>query len=411
MHSLLRDVQVLTLGVFTLGGSQLLSAQSQNQPQTAASILVQVREATGGDAWGHVAELRAEGTVLVDGKTGTIATADDLRTGANADRVELQGLGRVENHADMPMQNWEQDKAGEVLLTPGGKEPGDIDDLYMHRNGWWEPNFGGATIKLLPPATADSVLYDLLQCRVPGGYGFTLWVDRSAHHIDRIVRGDSTTFFSDFRHTESGLTLPFRKQKGTGKNAVVFTMTKLVALPQLDDADFKPPFHTDYTMPTSKQVTVPAEGGLIFKMKINGQGPFRTVFDTGGVNVVSTTFAKQLGLKVEETPVHFGAIGGAITVHTAHVDTLTIGDLMVRNQTFYVLDIPSDSGDPEMVVGWELMRRFAVRVDFDHEQLTFLDGPPFRYTGTGSTVPLTMNKDGNGAEIRAEIDGIPASSP
>jgi hypothetical protein len=122
------------------------------------------------------------------------------------------------------------------LLTPGGKEPGDIDDLYVHRNGWWEPNFGGATISLLPPATADGVLYDLLQCRVPGGNGFTLWIDRSAYHIDRIVRGDSVTFFSDFRHMESGLTLPFRKQKGTGKNAVVFTTTKLAVLPQLQAA-------------------------------------------------------------------------------------------------------------------------------------------------------------------------------
>jgi len=47
-----------------------------------------------------------------------------------------------------------------------------------------------------------------------------------------------------------------------------------------------------------------------------------------------------------------------------------------------------------------------VRVDFEHEQLSFLDVPPFHYTGTGSTVPLILNKNGNGAEIRAEADGI-----
>jgi len=68
--------------------------------------------------------------------------------------------------------------------------------------------------------------------------------------------------------------------------------------------------------------TVLVEGGLVLMMKINGQGPFRTVFDTGAVNVVSTTFAKLLGFKAEEAPVHFGAIGGVITVHTAHVDTV-----------------------------------------------------------------------------------------
>ena len=108
-------------------------------------------------------------------------------------------------------------------------------------------------------------------------------------------------------------------------------------MPQLNEADFKPPFHTDYTMPASGQVTVSAEAGLIFKMEIKGPGPFRTIFDTGAVNVISNTFAKRLGLKVEEAPVHFGAIGGAITVHTSHVDTLTIGDLVVRNQTFMCL--------------------------------------------------------------------------
>jgi hypothetical protein len=65
------------------------------------------------------------------------------------------------------------------------------------------------------PLTEDGVTYDLLQCRVTGGSGFTLWIDRTAHHIDRIASGDSATFFSVFRRTESGLTLPFRKQKVT----------------------------------------------------------------------------------------------------------------------------------------------------------------------------------------------------
>ncbi len=402
----LHSAQALTLGVFILSGFHALTSHAQNETRKAAAILAQVRAATGGEAWNRVAELRAEGTVLVEGKTGTIATVDDLRTGANADRVEIEGR-RVENHADTPVRDWEQDSAGDVLLTPGGKQAGDIDDLYIHRNGWWEPNFGGATVALLAPVTANGVTYDLLQCKVPGGNGFTLWIDRKAHHIDRIAYGDSATIFSDFRLTESGLTLPFRKQKGADTKPIVFSTTKLAALPRINQADFEPPFHTDYTMPASGQVTVPAEGGLIFKMKIDGQGPFRTVFDTGAVNIVSARFAKQLGLKVEETPVHFGAIGGAITVHTAHVDTLTIGDLTVRNQTFYVLDIPSNANDPEMVVGWELMRRFAVRVDFEHNQLTFFDGPRFRYTGTGSPVPLILNKDGNGAEINAEADGIP----
>jgi hypothetical protein len=402
----LRRAHVLTQSVLVLGGWQVLPAQPRSKQQTtAASVLAQVRKATGGGAWKHVAELRAEGALLVGGKAGTFATKVDLRTGANTDRVDLPGVGRVENHANMPAQGWEQDNGSDVMLTPNGKA--DIDDLYVHRNGWWEPNFGGAAVTLLPAATEEGVTYDLVQCRTPGGNGFTLWIDRSAHQIDRIASGDSTTIFSDFRRVDSGLTLPFRKQKGAGENAVVFTTTKLAVLRQLNPVDFQPPFRADYAMPASGQVTVPAEGGLVFKMKINGQGPFSTLFDTGGVNAVSATFARRLRLKVEEAPVSFGAIGGAIKVHTAHVDALAIGDLAVRDQIFYVLDIPSGSGVPEIVVGWELMRRFAVRVDFEREQLTFFDGPHFSYAGASTAVPLILHKKGNGAEIRAEVDGVP----
>jgi hypothetical protein len=56
-------------------------------------------------------------------------------------------------------------------------------------------------------------------------------------------------------------------------------------------------------------------------MKVNGQGPFATVFDTGAVNVISATFATQLGLKVEDNPIDFGAIGGGIKVHGGSVRT------------------------------------------------------------------------------------------
>ncbi|MGI4830913.1 MAG: aspartyl protease family protein [Janthinobacterium lividum] len=66
----------------------------------------------------------------------------------------------------------------------------------------------------------------------------------------------------------------------------------------------------NYKMPPSGQVTVPAEGGLTFQMKVNGKGPFKTVFDTGAVNIISANFAAQLGLRVEEKSVDMGCNWG-----------------------------------------------------------------------------------------------------
>lgn len=388
---------------------QLLVSQmafGQAPVRSPASLLAEVREATGGDAWNRIAELHAEGTISFGDKTGTIVTADDLRTGANADRIYLPGGVRLENHLDGPAGDWEQDEGGDVRLSPSAKDRGEIDDLYIHRHGWWEPNFGGATIAAQPAQTLEGVTYDPLFCKVPGGgAGFTLWINRSSHHIDRIVGADgSATLFSDF-HTVEGLTLPFRKEKGSGDTRSVVLTTELTALRRLRAEDFAPPFHDDYTMPASGQVTVPAEDGVTFGMKVNGRGPYPTVFDTGAVNGMSVRLAKSLGLKIDAPPVAFGAIGGGITVHTAHVDRIYIGGLVVRDQNFYILDLPSDSGDPEMIVGWELMRRFAVRFDFERGQLTLFDGPTFHYNGTGSAVPLLLHPHGNGMDIPASADG------
>ncbi len=406
MPSVVRIAQALLMSASLLCGSQRAFASLQEQPPTPASILAQVRQATGGDAWNHIAELHAEGTLLFQGKFGSFQYTQDLLTGANVDRAQVVALGFKESHATRPVQDWEEDQSGNVELKPGGKSASDIDDLYISSNGWWRPDFGGASVSVLSPVKAEDTTYDLLQFKLSGGSGFTLWVSRTTHHIERIANSERTTYLSDYRRMGNGLILPFRKQIGITADAPVLITTKLTTSATVNEADFQPHFYSDYSMPASGQVTVPAKAGLTMQMKINGLGPYPTVFDTGGVNIVSTAFAKRLGLKVENFLVHFGAIGGAITVHTAHIDMLAIGDLIVRDQVFYVLDIPSDSGDPEIIVGWELMRRFAVRVDFEHNRLTFFDGPSFQYTGSGTSVPLLMHKDSNGVEIQAEADGI-----
>jgi hypothetical protein len=163
---------------------------------------------------------------------------------------------------------------------------------------------------------------------------------------------------------------------------------------------------SDHTMPPSGQVTIPAEGGLTFQMRVNGQGPFPTIFDTGAVNVISSEFAKKLGLKIEDKPIDFGAIGGSAKVHTARIETLSIGDLVIRNQNFFVMDMPLGTGIPQMLVGWEMLQSFAVRIDFAQNELTFIDLAHFTYSGNGTAVPLVLNKHGNGIYLDARVDGI-----
>lgn len=155
-------------------------------------------------------------------------------------------------------------------------------------------------------------------------------------------------------------------------------------------------------MPKSGEVSVPADGGLIVQAKIDGKGPFKALFDTGSVNVLSANFARKLGLKLDPQGLEFGTSSPAsVQVHRTHVEALQIGGLLVRDQTFYVIDMPDDSGAPSLAVGYELLRRFAVKIDYEHQRLTFYDGPHFHYSGPGTAVPLRFQD--NALLVQASI--------
>jgi Aspartyl protease/PDZ domain len=152
------------------------------------------------------------------------------------------------------------------------------------------------------------------------------------------------------------------------------------------------PVARDYQMPPSGEVSVPAERGLVFKATVDGKGPFKALFDTGaGVNVLSANMARKLGLKLDTQASELGTSSPAnVQVHKTHVDTLKIGGLLLRDQTFYVIDMPDEGDGPSFIVGYELLRRFAVRMDFDRQRLTFYDGASFHYSGRGAAVPLRI---------------------
>jgi hypothetical protein len=163
----------------------------------------------------------------------------------------------------------------------------------------------------------------------------------------------------------------------------------------------------DYQMPPSGQVTVAASGGLRFPIRINGNKPVTALFDTGGVNQISSELAQTLGLRVSSDPVKFGAIGGNTKVETTTIDRISIGGLTLHHQTFYVMHIPPGVDAPQLVMGWELMLRVVVRIDVEKNEISFIQEPQFRYRGSGTPVRLIMRNDNTGADLRAMVDGAP----
>ena len=363
--------------------SRALAAPGQ---PSAQAILQHFYQAGGGSAWQHYEECDSDGTATVAGKTGSLRYIEDLHSGANVSRAEIPALDVKQTDGNGVQQSWHQDADGDIQLSNPGS-PDNVDDRYLTSRAYWRPQFGGSAVTVLASQTEGSMTWDRLRFQVPGGSGFTLWINRQTGLLDR-VEGKTTKKLSDYRPV-NGVMLPFKEKKPAGGEMLTVVYTRRTLHQHLDATAFAIPFRKDYQMPPSGEVSVPAEGGLIFQATIDGKGPFKAVFDTGSVNILSANLVRKLGLKLDAQGLEFGTSSPAnVQVHRTHVDSLQIGDLLVRDQTFYVIDFPDENGAPSFVVGYELLRRLAVRIDYEQQRLTFYDGPRFHYPGPGTAVPL-----------------------
>jgi hypothetical protein len=233
------------------------------------TILQHFYRVTGGSAWQHFEECDSAGTITFLQKTGTIRYLENLHSGGNRSDVEITALGVKQADGNDPMQGWHQDAAGDIQLSSSA-DPGNTDDRYLTSHAYWQPNFGGAAVTVLTPRTQGTITWDGLRFKVLGGKGFTLWINRETGLLDR-VEGSDTKQFSDYRSV-NGVLLPFIEKKPAGNSELTITYTSRTLREHLENAAFAIPFRKDYQMPPSGEVTVPAEGGLVFQAKINGKG-------------------------------------------------------------------------------------------------------------------------------------------
>src|SRR5262249_47266700 len=113
---------------------------------------------------------------------------------------------------------------------------------------------------------------------------------------------------------------------------------------------------------------------LAVKIKINGKGPYRVIFDTGApVSLIDTKIAKEAGVIGEKVkPGFFGMAG------EQKVDKLELGELKVENIRVIVMDHPALTavskvlGPVDGILGFPFFARFRMTLDYQAIQLTFV---------------------------------------
>ncbi|HEY7977433.1 MAG TPA: aspartyl protease family protein [Rhizomicrobium sp.] len=385
---------------------------------SAADVITANKAATGATAKPAV---RIEYAYSGQGMTGKVTSIDDLRTGNFVDDAKIGPAGEVQGfdgtHA------WTKDTSGSVTLQDGGAaHQVSVNEAYRRSNGWWQPNFGGATIVFAGEKTDNGNAYDALTVTPKDGEAFEAWFDAKSHLLYRVIEVQgpqtSTTTLSDYRDA-GGVKIPYKTlvSVGDAQYDQTMTVTNVSFLPPQPASAFAAPkvVLNDYSIAAgAKETTFPFKlinNHIFADVKVNGKGPYQFIFDTGGVNLVTPPLAKELGLNAEGHMQGNGAGSGHMDVQLTKIASLQLGDATVKDQVF--AQIPLDSmgniegvGMPGMV-GFETFRRFVTRIDYGAHTITLIKPDAFNPKDAGAAVPISFN--GNTIEAPATYDGVPGT--
>lgn len=130
----------------------------------------------------------------------------------------------------------------------------------------------------------------------------------------------------------------------------------------------------------AKPVVVPFEiiktGHMTIMAKVNGQGPYKLIFDTGApVTLLNNRLAKATGLlkNVPRTPFTFFGAAGEVKVKQ-----FAIGDAEIENMPAIVMDHPAVEalseaiGQIDGIVGFPFFARFTMTLDYQAKTMTFV---------------------------------------
>jgi hypothetical protein len=116
---------------------------------------------------------------------------------------------------------------------------------------------------------------------------------------------------------------------------------------------------------------------MVVKVKVNGKGPYRLIFDTGApTNLMNNKIAKEGGVIGAKTPrPSFGLMGMA---GQQEVKVLEIGPVKLDKATVIVMDHPtvqaiSDVFGPiDGIIGFPFFARYKMTVDYQKKELTLV---------------------------------------
>lgn len=133
---------------------------------------------------------------------------------------------------------------------------------------------------------------------------------------------------------------------------------------------------------------------IVIQLRINDSPPLNFMFDSGaGGILIKKTISDSLGLEAVTEKTNTGAVG-THTVSILKGNTIYVGDAQINgvnmmrdNNEFEELD---SGGEVAGIIGFHILSRFVVRVDYDTHELVLYNRSNYVYEGDGVVVPIVL---------------------
>lgn len=354
------------------------------------------------------------------GLTGRETQTVDLGTGAYVevtDSAVLHFADGYDGHTP-----WMRDISGANTPQEGGDRVRlAVNEAYRNANVWWRSDRGGAQIDDLGLDHLAGAAADHLAVLPRGGVRFEAWFDAQTHLLLQIAEPraflKSRRIFSDYRR-EAGVQLAHSvlNDSGTGEagyerlalRSVTFAASH--ALTSFACPQAPPGGITLAHGATSASVPFRLLNNHIYvEGRVNGTGPYTFIVDTGGHTLLSGRVVAQARLAATGNAPESGAGEGQSSTGFAPVQTIAIGDVEMHDQVAFATEIysPEIEGIPvDGMVGFELIRRLVVEIDYGRQVLTFSKPGSFSPRGAGIAIPFVFYD--HVPFVRGQLDGMPA---
>ena len=386
--------------------------------QTAEAV-VQANQAAMGD-FPREGTLRVQYAVEVSGLKGTATYTIDLATGRFVDELDTDPLSSATGFDGKTP--WMREISG----VPVRQEGGDrirvaTNEAYRNANLWWRTDRGGAQLSYVGREKADGRQLDHLAVTPKNSTRFDAWFDADSHLLVRTAEPQmffkTQELYDDYRRFDDVMLAGSRQlDSGSGPSNIqkmkVTSVTHEPARPSTAFARPATPPRGGELVDGAVTDAVPfrlLSNHVYVEARVNGQGPYTFIVDTGGHTLFSPRVVKEAGLESVGQSESSGSGEKTKTTGFARYREIAIGKARLRDQVGFTIEIyePSIEGiHVDGMIGFEYFSRFAVRLDYGARTMTTMDFAHFDPKGAGIAVPFKFYD--HLPQVPGTVDGVPA---